>query len=146
MSVAVGGLALERALFLARVADIAGAASLDAARGSDAAFDPRIVAARPHPGAIASAGNLRELLTGSAIRESHRRCGQVQDNYALRCMPQVHGAARDALTAPAAKKITSNVVPTDRRFWFTHTPKDSTFAGFKTVTDSRLGFDQARLG
>jgi histidine ammonia-lyase len=96
MSVAVGGLALERALFLSRVADVAGAASLDAARGSDSAFDSRVVAARPHPGAIASAKNLRQLLAGSAIRESHRNCGKVQDNYALRCMPQVHGAARDA--------------------------------------------------
>ena len=96
MSVAVGGLALHRALFLCRVADLAGAASLDAARGSDAAFDARIVRARPHPGALASAANLRGLLSGSAIRESHRGCGKVQDNYALRCMPQVHGAARDA--------------------------------------------------
>ena len=96
MSVAVGGLALARALTLGRVADIAGAASLDAARGSDAAFDPRILLARPHPGAIASANNLRALLSKSAIRESHRGCGKIQDNYALRCMPQVHGAARDA--------------------------------------------------
>jgi histidine ammonia-lyase len=96
MSVAVGGLALARALRLARVADIAGAASLDAARGSDAAFDPRVLAARPHPGAADSAKNLRRLLSGSAIRESHRGCGKIQDNYALRCMPQVHGAARDA--------------------------------------------------
>jgi histidine ammonia-lyase len=96
MSVAVGGLALHRALALSRVADVTGAASLDASRGSDAAFDSRIVAARPHPGAVASAHNLRALLAGSAIRESHRGCGRVQDNYALRCMPQVHGAARDA--------------------------------------------------
>jgi histidine ammonia-lyase len=96
MSVAVGGLALSRALDLARAADLIGAASLDASRGSDAAFDSRIVAARPHPGAIRSAANLRGLLKGSAIRESHRGCGRVQDNYALRCMPQVHGAARDA--------------------------------------------------
>jgi histidine ammonia-lyase len=96
MSVAVGGLALHRALYLARVADLAGAASVDAARGSDAAFDSRVVGARPHPGALAAAANLRGLLAGSAIRESHRGCGKVQDNYALRCMPQVHGAARDA--------------------------------------------------
>jgi histidine ammonia-lyase len=96
MSVAVGGLALARAIDLARVADLVGAASLDASRGSDTAFDPRIIAARPHPGAAASARNLRALLRGSAIRESHRGCGRVQDNYALRCMPQVHGAARDA--------------------------------------------------
>lgn len=96
MSVAVGGLALFRALRLSRIADLAGAASVDAARGSDAAFDARVIEARPHPGAIASARNLRDLLAGSAIRESHRGCGKVQDNYALRCMPQVHGAARDA--------------------------------------------------
>jgi len=96
MSVAVGGVALERCLFLARVADLAGAASLDAARGSDVAFDARIIRARPHPGALASAANLRALMAGSRIRESHRNCGRVQDNYALRCMPQVHGAARDA--------------------------------------------------
>jgi histidine ammonia-lyase len=96
MSVAVGGLALQRALDLARAADLVGAASLDASRGSDAAFDGRIAAARPHPGAVRSAANLRGLLKGSAIRESHRGCGRVQDNYALRCMPQVHGAARDA--------------------------------------------------
>jgi histidine ammonia-lyase len=96
MSVAVGGLALARVLRLARVADFAGAASLDAARGSDAAFDERVIRARPHPGALASAANLRALLSKSAIRASHRGCGRVQDNYALRCMPQVHGAARDA--------------------------------------------------
>jgi histidine ammonia-lyase len=101
MSVAVGGLALQRALRLARVADICGAASLDAARGSDTPFDPRIVEARPHPGALTSAANLRRLLAGSAIRESHRGCGRVQDNYALRCMPQVHGAARDAFAHAA---------------------------------------------
>jgi histidine ammonia-lyase len=61
------------------------------------AFDPRIHAARPHPGQAASARNLRRLLEGSAIRESHRDCGKVQDAYSLRCIPQVHGAARDAL-------------------------------------------------
>jgi histidine ammonia-lyase len=96
MSVAVGALALARAMELCRVADLIGAASVDASRGSDAAFDPRIMAARPHPGAAAAAKNLRALLKSSAIRESHRGCGRVQDNYALRCMPQVHGAARDA--------------------------------------------------
>ena len=96
MSVAVGGLALARAIELARIADLVGAATVDASRGSDTAFDARITAARPHPGAVASAKNLRSLLRGSAIRESHRGCGRVQDNYALRCMPQVHGAARDA--------------------------------------------------
>src|SRR5262252_3947950 len=102
MSLAVGGLALDRALLLARAADVCGAASLDAARGSDAAFDRRVIAARPHAGAVASAANLRQRMAGSAIRESHRGCGRVQDNYALRCMPQVHGAARDAFAHAAA--------------------------------------------
>ncbi len=97
MSCAVGGLALARARRFAKVADLAGAMSLDASRGSDVAFDPRILKARPHPGALDSGKNLRGLMKGSAIRESHRDCGRVQDNYALRCMPQVHGAVRDGL-------------------------------------------------
>ena len=64
---------------------------------TQSAIDPRIHAARPHPGQAASARNLRKLLAGSPIRESHRDCGKVQDAYTLRCMPQVHGAVRDAL-------------------------------------------------
>jgi histidine ammonia-lyase len=94
---AIAGLALAEAQRLARTADVAGALTLDALLGTDVAFDPRIHAARPHPGQAASARNLRLLLQGSAIRESHRDCGKVQDAYSLRCMPQVHGAARDAL-------------------------------------------------
>jgi histidine ammonia-lyase len=94
---AVAGLALAEAWRLARTADVAGALTLDALKGTDVAFDPRIHAARPHPGQAASARNLRKLLAGSPIRESHRDCGKVQDAYTLRCMPQVHGAVRDAL-------------------------------------------------
>jgi histidine ammonia-lyase len=94
---AIGGLALAEARRLVRAADVAGALSLDALKGTDVAFDPRIQAARPHPGQAASARNLCRLLAGSAIRESHRDCGKVQDAYSLRCIPQVHGAARDAL-------------------------------------------------
>lgn len=97
MTCAVGGLALCLARRLVKVADLVGALSLDASRGTDVAFDARIAAARPHPGAMVAAANLRLLLRGSRIRESHRDCGRVQDNYALRCMPQVHGAVRDAL-------------------------------------------------
>ncbi|HSB61032.1 MAG TPA: histidine ammonia-lyase [Vicinamibacteria bacterium] len=99
---AVGGLALAEARRLARTADVAGALSLDALKGTDVAFDPRIQEARPHPGQAASARNLRRLLAGSPIRESHRDCGRVQDAYSLRCIPQVHGAARDALAYVAA--------------------------------------------
>jgi histidine ammonia-lyase len=94
---ALAGLALAEALRLAKTADIAGGLSLDALKGTDVAFDPRIHAARPHAGQAASARNLRKLLAASPIRESHRDCGKVQDAYSLRCMPQVHGAARDAM-------------------------------------------------
>jgi histidine ammonia-lyase len=98
MTAAIGALALTRAEKLLRAADLAGALSLEGARGTDAAFAERLIALRPHPGAITVARNLRRLIRGSAIRESHRECRKVQDNYALRCMPQVHGAARDGLT------------------------------------------------
>jgi histidine ammonia-lyase len=94
---AAAGLALVEAGRLARTADVVAALSTDALKGTDVAFDPRIHAARPHPGQAASARNLRTLLAGSAIRESHRDCGKVQDAYSLRCIPQVHGAVRDAL-------------------------------------------------
>jgi histidine ammonia-lyase len=71
--------------------------SLEALKGTPRAFDARIQAVRPHPGQAASAGNLRRLLEGSPIVASHKDCGKVQDAYSLRCMPQVHGATRDAL-------------------------------------------------
>jgi histidine ammonia-lyase len=97
---AVGGLAIHDADTTAIVADIAGAMSLEALKGTVRAFDERVVAARPHPGQIAVARFLRALLIGpggSAIAESHKDCGKVQDPYSLRCMPQVHGASRDVL-------------------------------------------------
>jgi histidine ammonia-lyase len=97
LTTAVTGLALAEARRLARTADVAGALSLDALKGTDVAFDPRIHATRPHPGQGASARNLVRLLAGSGVRESHRDCGRVQDAYSLRCMPQVHGAIRDAI-------------------------------------------------
>lgn len=91
-------LAALEARRLVRLADLAGAFSADALRGTDTAFDPRLHALRPHPGQIRSAANLRRLMAGSAIRESHRRDDvRVQDPYCVRCMPQVHGAARDLL-------------------------------------------------
>lgn len=95
---AVGALALARAERVARAADVAGAMTLEALRGTPAAFDERIHAARPHEGQRESAAHLRELMRESEIRESHREHDpRVQDAYSLRCMPQVHGAARDAL-------------------------------------------------
>jgi histidine ammonia-lyase len=94
---AVGILALLAAETLADSADVIGALSLDALCGTDAAFDERIHQARPHRGQLKTAENLRRMLEGSQIRESHRACNRVQDAYSLRCMPQVHGAVRDTL-------------------------------------------------
>ena len=95
---AVGALALHRAERVTRLADVAGAMTLEALKGTPVAFDERIHAARPHPGQIAVAAHLRELLRDSEIRQSHlENDPRVQDAYSLRCMPQVHGAVRDAL-------------------------------------------------
>ena len=95
---AVGGLALYRGERLALLADLAGAMTLEALRGTPVAFDERIHAVRPHSGQLASAAHLRELLRNSEIRLSHlTNDPRVQDAYSLRCMPQVHGAVRNAL-------------------------------------------------
>ena len=94
----VGILALLAAETLVDSADVIGAMTLDALKGTDVAFDARIHRARPHAGQLKTAENLRKLLEGSQIRESHRNCDRVQDAYSLRCMPQVHGAVRDTLT------------------------------------------------
>ncbi len=98
MMTAYAGLAVKQGLDLARVADVAGAMSLEALRGSDTPFDKRIHELRPYQGQIKVAANIRRLMKGSEIRESHRHNDpRVQDAYSLRCMPQVHGASRDAL-------------------------------------------------
>jgi len=94
---AVGTLALLAGETLVDSADVIGALTLDALRGTDVAFDERIHQARPHPGQLKTAENLRKVLEGSQIRESHRDCQRVQDAYSLRCIPQVHGAVRDTL-------------------------------------------------
>jgi histidine ammonia-lyase len=95
---AVGILALLAAETLVNSADVIGALTLDALRGTDVAFDERIHKVRPHNGQLTTAANLRKMLDGSQLRESHRDCDRVQDAYSLRCMPQVHGAVRDTLT------------------------------------------------
>ncbi|HKR02831.1 MAG TPA: histidine ammonia-lyase [Pyrinomonadaceae bacterium] len=95
---AVGSLALHRAERLARAADVAGAMTLEALRGTPVAFDERIHAARPHLGQTEVATHLRALLEESEIRASHvENDPRVQDAYSLRCMPQVHGAVRGVL-------------------------------------------------
>jgi histidine ammonia-lyase len=93
---AIGALVVLEAEKLAKIADIIGAMSLEAMLGSNRAFSPLIQNIRPHPGQIKSASNLRRLLADSAVMESHANCNQVQDAYSLRCMPQVHGASRQA--------------------------------------------------
>jgi histidine ammonia-lyase len=94
----IGILALLRAERALETEEVAGAMSLEGLRGTPDAFDPLIQRARPHPGQAISAGRLRGLLQSSEVRESHRYGDpRVQDAYSLRCMPQVHGAARQAL-------------------------------------------------
>jgi histidine ammonia-lyase len=96
---AVGALALARAERLALLADLAGAMTLEGLLGSHRPFLPEIQAARGQPGQTAAAARLRELLAGSDLNASHQGpgCHKVQDPYSLRCMPQVHGAARDGI-------------------------------------------------
>jgi histidine ammonia-lyase len=95
---ALGILTWHRALRALETLEGAGAMSLEALRGTPEAFRPEVQAVRPHPEQAVSAGRLRGLLRGSEIRESHREGDpRVQDAYSLRCMPQVHGAARSVM-------------------------------------------------
>lgn len=94
---AVGALAVYDAAALMKAADIAAAMSLEALRGTRAAYDERISRIRPHPGQLATSANLLKLTADSRIMESHENCGKVQDAYSLRCVPQVHGASKDAV-------------------------------------------------
>ena len=92
-------IAVLEAQRLVKIADALGALSTDALLGTDSPFDARLHALRPHPGQVASAANLWQLLQGSEMRESHRHGdSRVQDPYSIRCMPQVHGAVRDVLS------------------------------------------------
>jgi len=94
----LGALTLLRCERLAKYADIAGALTIEATRGSFSPFDSRLVAVRPYQGAKSTAAALRKLGEGSDILVSHQKCGKVQDPYSLRCIPQVHGAVKDALS------------------------------------------------
>ncbi|MFK7825543.1 MAG: histidine ammonia-lyase [Oligoflexales bacterium] len=94
----LGAYAMEQANIIAKSADIIATMSLDAIRGTTAAFDLRIQQARPHPGQELVARNILMLLEGDdQIKESHKGCDKVQDPYSFRCIPQVHGACRDTL-------------------------------------------------
>ncbi len=95
---AVGALALADADRLVRTASVAAAMSVEALLGTDVAFAAAYQLARPHPGQVAVAAELRHLLRGSSLQASHHgHAHKVQDPYSLRCVPQVHGAVRDTL-------------------------------------------------
>ncbi len=98
---ALGALALLDAEYVCDVADLTGAISVEALKGTTTPFAPEIQTVRPHPGQALVAKRLRAILTPkgfeSEITHSHEDCGKVQDPYSLRCMPQVHGASRDTL-------------------------------------------------
>jgi histidine ammonia-lyase len=118
----VGALAVFRAERLAGIADVAGAMSLEALRGTPVPFDERIQAVRPYPGQAGAAAHLRALLVESEIRQSHLRGDpRVQDAYSLRCMPQVHGAARGVFAHVRAILETESGSATDNPLVFAET-------------------------
>src|SRR5207249_5043042 len=120
---AVGTLSLLAAETLVDSADVIGAMACDGAKGPDVAYDERIHKARPHAGQTRTAANLRRLLEGSQIRDSHRDCGRVQDAYSLRCIPQVHGAVRDTLAHCRAVFETEVNSAVDNPLVFVKNPK-----------------------
>jgi histidine ammonia-lyase len=128
---ALGNLALQRLRNLTALTDEISALSLEALRGTRSAFDPRIHAARPHPGQIAVANRMRELLgTTSEIAESHRDCHRVQDAYSLRCIPQVHGVMRDTLLFAGAILERELNAATDNPMIFTDTAESCSGGNF----------------
>ena len=94
---AICALGVYRALNLVKTADIIAAMTVDALKGTPAAFEPDIQRIRNQEGQKITAKNLLNLIAGSEIRQSHLKCKKVQDAYAIRCIPQVHGASRDAI-------------------------------------------------
>lgn len=120
----IAALGLLRAERLAAAADVIAALSLESFLGTERVFDRRLNDLRPHPGQERVAANLRALLAGSEIVQSHAECGRVQDPYSFRCIPVVHGAVRDSLahvrrvTEIEANSVTDNplVFPEDGEF------------------------------
>src|SRR6476659_4114612 len=142
---AVGGLALLRAQRLARVADVSGAMSLEALKGTPVAFDPRLQDARPHPGQKAVAEHLLSLMKDSEIRQSHLTDDpRVQDAYSLRCMPQVHGAVRGALAHCEDVLLIESASATDNPLVFAETG-DVISGGNFHGAPLAFGFDYAAI-
>ena len=127
----LGNLAVEKFTRLAALADEIAGLSLEALRGTRAAFDPRIHAARPHPGQIAVAERMRGILGASSeISESHKDCHRVQDAYSLRCIPQVHGVTQDALQFAGAILERELNSATDNPMIFTDTQESRSGGNF----------------
>lgn len=142
---AVGALALHRAERVTRLADVAGAMTLEALKGTPVAFDERIHSARPHAGQMEVATHLRELLEGSEIRQSHlENDPRVQDAYSLRCMPQVHGAVRDALRHARGIVETETGSATDNPLVFAETGEVLSGGNFHGAPLA-LAFDYAAI-
>src|SRR5947199_2066366 len=143
---AVGGLALLRAKRLSRLADVSGAMSLEALKGTPVAFDARLQDARPHPGQKAAAEHLLSLMEDSEIRLSHVTDDpRVQDAYSLRCMPQVHGAVRGALAHCEEILLIESASATDNPLVFTETG-DVISGGNFHGAPLAFAFDYAAIG
>ncbi len=128
MMSAVGVLNAYDSMVLCKTADIASACSIEALRGTDAPFDPRVHMLRPHPGQSIVADNIKRLLEASKILPSHSECKKIQDAYSLRCIPQVHGATRDTVDYASVVLETEINSVTDNPIVFTKT-KDSISCG-----------------
>ncbi|ORZ36273.1 histidase [Catenaria anguillulae PL171] len=131
----LGAEALVRADMLVKLADVIGALSLEALQGTPRAFDPKIHAARPHPGQVSSAERLRMLLhrdgeNESEIFASHENCHRVQDSYTLRCMPQVHGASGETLRMVRPVVETEMNSATDNPMIFSETGESRSCGNF----------------
>jgi histidine ammonia-lyase len=113
--------AAVRARRLMKVADVAGAMTVEATKSSLKPFDPRVQQIRPHPGQAACAANLRLLLQDSQVMASHADCDKVQDAYSMRCMPQVHGTFRDAVAHVVRVAETEMNAATDNPLVFADT-------------------------
>ena len=105
---AVGCIVWHKAVNMMKAADVVAALSLEALKGTRAAFDRRISEVRPYPGQLATTDNVLALTSDSAIIASHLHCKKVQDAYSLRCVPQVHGASKEALLQ-AARTLTTEI-------------------------------------
>lgn len=135
--------ALARSRRLSAAADIVGAITLEALLGSLAPFDARIHEVRPHLGQATVAERYRALLAGSAILDSHRDCGRVQDAYSLRCIPQVHGAVRDALEYVERTLVTEVNSATDNPLVF---PEEGDIVSGGNFHGAPIGYAADLLG